>query len=50
MFLLGREMWNMTIACALRWEVASIGSFSTERGLPKDKNIGFYGYIGTWIL
>ena len=27
-------MWNMTIACALRWGVASVGSFSTGRGSP----------------
>ena len=26
-------MWNMTIACALRWGVASVGSFSTRHGL-----------------
>ena len=25
-------MWNMTIACALRWRVASVGSFSIGRG------------------
>ena len=32
-------MWNMTIACALRWGVASVGSFSTRRGSPyKGKN------------
>ena len=27
-------MWNMTITCALRWGVASVGSFSTRRGSP----------------
>ena len=27
-------MWNMTIACTLRWRVASGGSFSTGRGSP----------------
>ena len=27
-------MWNMTIACALRWGVASVGSFSNGRGSP----------------
>ena len=27
-------MWNMTIACALRWGVAYVGSFSTGRGSP----------------
>ena len=25
-------MWNMTIACALRWGVAYVGSFSIGRG------------------
>ena len=31
-------MWNMTIACALRWGVASVGSFSTRCGsLYKEK-------------
>ena len=25
-------MVNMTIACALRWGVASVGIFSSERG------------------
>ena len=27
-------MWNMTIACALRWGVAFVGSFSTRHGSP----------------
>ena len=27
-------MWNMTIACALRWGVISVGSFSTGGGSP----------------
>ena len=27
-------MRNMTIACAIRWGVASVGSFSTRRGSP----------------
>ena len=32
-------MWNMTIACALRRGVASVGNFSIGRGSPyKGKN------------
>ena len=27
-------MWNMTITCAFRWGVASVGSFITRRGSP----------------
>ena len=28
------SLWNMTIACALRWGVASVGHFSTRRSSP----------------
>ena len=28
------SLLNMTIACALRWGVASVGRFSTRRGSP----------------
>ena len=28
------ELWNMTIACALRWGVASVGFYSTRRSSP----------------
>ena len=34
------NLWNMTIACALRWGVASIGIFSTGRDSP---------YMGTYF-
>ena len=36
-------MWNMTIACALRWGVAFIGSFSTGRGSPYKGKYFRYG-------
>ena len=28
------NLWNMTIACALRWGVASVGVYSTGCGSP----------------
>ena len=36
-------MWNMTIACAVRWGVTSIGSFSTGHGSPYKGKYFRYG-------
>ena len=36
-------MWNMTNACALRWGVASVGSFSTRHGSPYKGKYFRYG-------
>ena len=36
-------MWNMIIACTLRWRIASVGSFSTGRGSPYKGKYFRYG-------
>ena len=39
------SLWNMTIACALRWGVAFVGKFSTGRGSPyKGKHFRYRRY------
>ena len=41
------NVWNMTIACELRWGVALIGNFSIGRGsLFMGKHLRYRVYIG----